>query len=159
MAADLHLFLTRDHERLDALLSACVRADGSIDYEPYAQFRAGLLRHIAIEERILFPLFRVRRAALEEQLHRDHAALSALLVPPPTADEIERIRQILVLHNPLEEDEGGLYELIEGLAGDELNALMERVHAIPEVRLAPHADSPIVRSSIEQLVKQAMEGR
>ena len=158
MSADLHAFLSADHERLDALLATCVRAG---DAAAYDAFRRGLLRHISIEERVLFPLLRSQRGKtpLEEQLHRDHAALAALLVPPPTGAELHLIASILQAHNPLEEDAGGLYEIMETLAGDELAALMTRVHAIPAVRVVPNADSAIVRSSIEQLVREAEEGR
>lgn len=158
MGAELHDFLSRDHERLDTLLARCRMA---VDLEAYDAFRRGLLRHIAIEERVLFPLLRGARGttALEQQLHRDHAALAALLVPPPAPSEILRIATILEVHNDLEERGGGLYEQIEDVAGAELSSIMVRVHAIPAVRVAPHADTPIVRSSIEQLVRQAEEGR
>ena len=61
--------------------------------------------------------------------------------------------------NVLEERIGGLYELVEDLAADQLEALLLRVHTIPAVRVAPNTDSPIVRSSIEQLVREAEEGR
>jgi len=150
MAADLHEFLTRDHERLDKLLE-----------EDYGEFRRGLLRHISIEERVLFPELRRNRGVteIEKQLHRDHAALAALLVPPPTAVEIGYIRSILTIHNEMEEKSGGLYEIIESLSGDQLSALMARVHAIPEVPVMPNVDSPIVRSSIETLLREAEEGR
>ena len=154
VAAELHEFLSRDHERLDALLARCMR---SIDTEAYDLFRRGLLRHIAIEERVLFPLFRASDAMtdVEEQLHRDHAALAALLVPPPTHAEIAQIAVILEPHNELEERHGGMYERIEQLSAGELASLMTRVHAVAEVRVAPHADSAIVRSSIEQLLRAA----
>jgi|SRR5687768_8143675 len=150
MAAELHEFLTRDHERLDKLLE-----------EDYGEFRRGLLRHISIEERVLFPELRRRRGVteIEKQLHRDHAALAALLVPPPTAVEIGQIKSILSIHNEIEEENGGLYEIIESLTGDELSALMERVHAIPEVPVMPNVDSPIVRSSIATLLREAEDGR
>lgn len=161
MAAELHEFLSRDHSRLDALLSECMRPGGDIDPEPYAEFRRGLLRHIAIEEKVLFPEIRKRQGenALVRQLHRDHAALAALLVPPPSSAELSRIAAILKVHNELEEASGGLYEVIEDLTGDELTALMSRVHAIPPVAVVPHADTPLVRSTIEQLLREAEEGR
>ena len=125
--------------------------------ESYAAFRHGLLRHISIEERVLFPELRKRRGTtpLEQKLHRDHAALAALLVPPPSSAEIYQIAAILTVHNDLEEQSGGLYELIESLAGDELSSLMERVHAIPDVPVAPHVDTPLVRRTIEQLVRES----
>jgi hypothetical protein len=158
MSAELHAFLASDHERLDTLLGTCLRSG---DAGAYDAFRRGLLRHISIEERVLFPLLRTHRGAttIEQQLHRDHAALAALLVPPPTRVELQQIASILEAHNPLEEELGGLYDLIEDLAGDELAALMARVHAIPAVRVLPNVDSAIVRSSIEHLVREAEEGR
>ena len=127
-------YLAEDHVRLDALLTI----------ETFETFRAGLLRHIGIEEKILFPIIG-RESPLVQQLHRDHAALGALVVPPPTAREIEQIRAILDEHNPLEEDAGGLYDRVP-------DDVLDRVIAFPEVPLAPHADSPIVRRSIEQLL-------
>jgi len=158
MATELHEFLSRDHGRLDALLVRCIE---TVDPEAYDEFRRGLLRHIGIEERVLFPLLRASRAMteVEQQLHRDHAALAALLVPPPSRAEIVQIAAILEPHNELEERAGGMYERVEELSGTELAALMTRVHAFPPVRVAPHADSPIVRTSIAQLIRKAEEGR
>jgi hypothetical protein len=154
--SELHEFLSRDHARLDALLETCMRA-GANWRESYDAFRRGLLRHISIEERVLFPELRKRRGttALEQKLHRDHAALAALLVPPPSPVEIHQIAAILTVHNELEEREGGLYADIESLAGAELSTLMARVHAIPPVPVAPHVDTPLVRRTIEQLVREA----
>lgn len=155
MAGDLHEFLARDHERLDALLRSCLRGD----LTGYAEFRTGLLRHISIEERVLFPELRKRGIgqSMEQQLHRDHAALAALLVLPPSRVEIEQIAAILEVHNEIEETAGGLYELVESLAGDELVALMARVHAIPVVRLAPPVDNALVRSTIETLLRERLD--
>jgi hemerythrin superfamily protein len=157
----LHELLSSDHARLDALLAALLSSDGAVDADSYAELRSGLLRHIGIEERILFPEIRKHGAdtELERQLHRDHAALAALLVPPPTRAEIERIRDLLLQHNPLEEESGGLYERFEELAGDALDELMNRVRAYPPVPLAAHSDTPLLRRSIEQLLREAEEGR
>jgi hypothetical protein len=152
----LHEFLARDHKRLDAHLALCLASGDQIPYDSYDAFRRGLLRHISIEERVLFPLLRKHCGAtdIERQLHDDHAALAALLVPPPTQRELDSIVSILETHNHLEEDPAGLYDLIETLAGNGLDELMARAHAIPEVRVAPHASSPIVFSSIETLLKK-----
>jgi hemerythrin-like domain-containing protein len=158
MAGALYELLSRDHERLDALLTHCLETEDAASYDT---FRRGLLRHIAIEERVLFPALRKRsgRTELEAQLHREHAALAALLVVPPTLAELERIASILQLHNELEEREGGLYELIEGVVEGELDELMEQVRRVPEVRVVPTADSAIARSSIGQLLREVEEGR
>ena len=159
MPAELHALLSDDHDRLDALLASCLREDGTVVYETYDAFRRGLLRHIAIEERVLFPQLRKRsgETALERQLHRDHAALAALLVPPPSAAGIERIREVLTTHNPLEENAGGLYDLLEDIAGAELKALIAAVRSVPAVPVAPHADTQLVRDTIEQLLRQRAE--
>ena len=159
--SSLHDLLSRDHDRLDRLLTSALRPDGSIDEVSYRTLRGGLLWHIAVEERVLLPAVRMRRAnsEIERQLHRDHAALAALLVPPPSAAEIEAIRAILEAHNPLEEGSGGFYEDVEEIVGDELPAILARLREVPQVRLAPHVDTDVTRRSIEQLVREAEEGR
>ena len=45
----IHAFLADDHARLDALLSRAVADADNVDRDAYAEFRAGLLRHIAME--------------------------------------------------------------------------------------------------------------
>lgn len=153
--------LSADHDRLDALWGSILRADGAPDTACDDAFRRGLLRHISIEERVLFPVIRKQsgETALLAQLHRDHAALAALLVPPPTAAEVAAIGAILTIHNELEERAGGLYEVVESIAGRELDALMRRVDAIPEVPLMPHVDTALVRDNIAFLWRAADEGR
>lgn len=161
MAAELYAYLSADHARLDALLAASLRDDGAVDTATYGEFRRGLLRHIAIEEKILLPEIRRRRGSsvVEEQIHLDHAALASLLVPPPTRAEIETIRSILEMHNPLEERPQGLYETFEELTRDELDRIMERIRAIPPVPLSPEADTPAVRRSIAANIRVAEESR
>ncbi|HSP34917.1 MAG TPA: hemerythrin domain-containing protein [Thermoanaerobaculia bacterium] len=146
----LREFMSADHDRLDALLDRIVRADGCIDEEAYVPFRRGLLTHIGIEERILFPEIRARGGdvALVEKLHHDHALIAALLMPPPTKWEIDLIKAVLTDHNPLEEGPDGLYAQV----GD---AVLDRVRAYPEVPVAPHSDTPHLRYSIELLLKRA----
>ncbi len=153
--------LSRDHDRLDELLASMIRSDGSINEVSYQTFRGGLLWHIAVEERVLFPAVRLRRgdSALTQQLHRDHAALAALLVPPPTAAEIQAIRNILEAHNPLEDAPGGFYDDVERLLGDEMPAILARVRDYPPVPLAKHADTEVTRRSIEKLIREAEEAR
>jgi len=152
----LYELLQQDHARLDELLR---RSDAAavIDSASYGSFRGGLLRHIAIEEKVLLPEARRRRGgeplAVARRLRADHAALAALLVPTPTHDLIATIRKVLVEHNPLEEDPGGLYDVCEQLAGAELAALVLRVERTPAVPLAPHFDGPRAHASIQSLLK------
>ena len=149
----IHEVLAGDHARLDALLAASVRADGTIDDVAFTAFRGGLLRHIGIEEKILFPMVRRRRgkSPLEEQLHRDHALFAALLVAPPVRERIAEIASLLRTHNPLEEEAGGFYDIAEELAGDELADIVAGIRAFPDARLAPYSDNATLRRAIEDL--------
>ncbi len=153
--------LGADHQRLDRALSRALRDDGTVDEFSWNEFRKGLLRHIAIEERVLLPLLRSRDQETEadRQLHRDHAALAALLVPPPGPGEMQSIQRILEAHNPLEEGADGLYERVEVAAGDHLAELLQRVDAVAPVPLSPQADTPVVRRSIAKLLAEAAAGR
>jgi hypothetical protein len=56
----IEAFLTEDHARLRRALTRA-ESGGPIDPEMYAQFRQGLLRHIAMEEKVLLPHARDRR--------------------------------------------------------------------------------------------------
>ena len=91
-------FLTDDHLRLAELLRCAEASPENVDYESYAKFRAGLLQHIAWEEKILLPSARRLRGGeplpVAEKLRRDHGAIAALLVPTPTHAILKKIRAI-----------------------------------------------------------------
>jgi hypothetical protein len=55
MPGPLYHLLAEDHARLDGLLQRSVTEAGTIDHAAYAEFRAGLLKHISMEEKILLP--------------------------------------------------------------------------------------------------------
>ena len=65
-------------------------------------------------------------------------------MPPPTVPVISAIRAILELHNPIEEDPGGMYEQCEELAGAELDKILRQLQEAPDVRVAPNVDNPNV---------------
>lgn len=158
-------FLSDDHVRLDALLRRATADPAIIDLEAYEQFRAGLLLHIAMEEKVLMPDARRRRGGeplpVAKQLRADHAALASLLVPTPTHEIIATIRDILVGHNQLEEGEGGPYVECEDLAGPAGQELLARLRAVPAVPLAPYYDGPRVHMHIAELMRAraAVAGR
>jgi len=156
-------FLAHDHDRLDTLLRSAVRPSGEIDLASYEEFRAGLLRHIGIEEKILFPASRRANGGSPHptvaRLHRDHGALALLLVPTPTADIVGEIRSILERHNEIEEGPGGVYEGCDRLLGDELSAVLERLKRYPPVKLAPHFDGPEVPRRAEDALRAAARER
>lgn len=159
MAGPIYELLTQDHARLDALLCEAVACPGAIEKSSYAIFRAGLLRHIGLEEKILLPAARQARDGvplpIAAQLRRDHAALAALLVPTPTLEIVGAIRKLLDAHNALEECEGGLYEICEALVGTEVDSLVARLRDAPEVPVAAHFDGPRVHEHIRTLLDAA----
>ena len=153
MNGPLSLFFVQDHRRLDALLWRAV-ADGQVEAAPYAEFRAGILRHIGMEERVLIPAARRARGGralpVARLLRLDHGAIAALLVPPPSPNIIERIAAVLVPHNETEERADGLYAVCDELLAVEVEALLETLRAFPAVPVAPHQDGPNVHRHIEE---------
>jgi hypothetical protein len=121
------------------------------------------LRHIGIEEKILFPASQRANGGSPHptvaRLHRDHGALALLLVPTPTVDIVEEIRSILDGHNEIEEGNGGVYDACDRLLGDELEAVLERLRTYPPVKLAPHFDGAGVVRSAEDALRAVSQRR
>ena len=104
-------FMTEDHVHLDRLLRAAQRSDGTIDFASYWHFRGGLLRHIAMEEKVLLPFARGKHGrplAMAAQLREDHSEIAKLLVRSPTREIITALEGILGRHNRIEEGPRGL---------------------------------------------------
>lgn len=158
----LYRFLADDHVRLDGLLRQAVARPDAIDRAAYAQFRAGLLKHIGMEEKILLPEVQQRRGGeplpIAARLRLDHGALAALLVPSPTHAIVAAIRSILAGHNPIEEGPGGLYQECEQILGAEVDAVLDRLRRAPDVPVATHADSPRVRAATRRALERAGYG-
>jgi Hemerythrin HHE cation binding domain len=159
MSGPLTHFLASDHTRLDGLLRRAMTEASTIARAAYAEFRAGLLKHISLEEKILLPAAQRWQGGvplpLAAKLRLDHGALAALLVPTPTPAIIAALRTILVAHNALEEGPGGVYERCEQLAGAEVDGLLAQLHAAPEVPVAPYADGPQVMSVVRRALARA----
>ena len=152
-------FLTEDHRRLEQLLQSAVAHADQVDRGAYEQFRAGLLRHIGMEEKILLPAAERLRDGepllIASRLRLDHGALATLLIPTPTAAVIATIRGILEEHNILEEGPGGLYEICDKLAGSESVQLLAKLQAAPEVTVLPHSDTPTVMNTVHRALERA----
>ena len=159
MPGAIYRYLSEDHDRIDALLERAVGKPSAIDTEPYSEFRKGLLRHIAMEEKILFPAIEKWRpgenTALVKRLHIDHGVIVSLLAPPPTPSIILTIRAILAAHNPLEEGEGGLYGLFEEMAGPEMESMLAQLKATPAVPVLPNNAKPEVLEAAKSAVAAA----
>ncbi len=156
MALTIHEYLSKDHARLAGLLARATENPQVIDEEAFSKFRAGLLRHIAMEEKVLFADVRARNedalVQLVRVLHADHAAIASLLVPPPTRSLIATLQGILDEHNPLEDAPGGLYEHCDRIAGDAITAVIGRMEAIAPVRASKHLDEPRIYEHIERMM-------
>lgn len=147
MTGEIEKFLAADHARLDALLARADRGDGSIDREAYAELRGGLLRHIAMEEKVLLPFARAKRGeplAIAKKLRADHGEIASLLVPSPSPALCARLRARLAEHNAIEEGDGGLYAQCDAIAGGNAAEVVSRLRAQPAVPVAPHYDGPLL---------------
>ena len=71
--------LVEDHRRLDGLLCSSRATADQINQTTYDQFRAGLLRHIGMEEKLLLPAVqRWHQRLLEREGFRHFGANPAL---------------------------------------------------------------------------------
>jgi Hemerythrin HHE cation binding domain len=152
-------FLVKDHGRLEGLLQSAVAHAGFVDQETYDQFRAGLLRHIGMEEKILLPAAQRLRSgeplSIAAKLRLDHGAIASLLMPPPSAAVIATIRAVLKVHNTIEEGLGGLYEICDELAGSEAAQLLAKLQAAPELAVLPCSNSPAVMPAVQRALERA----
>lgn len=155
-------FLVKDHGRLEGLLQSAMAQVGAVDQNTYDQFRAGLLRHIGMEEKILLPAAqRLRGGAplsIAAKLRLDHGAIASLLMPPPVASVIATIRAVLKVHNTIEEGPGGLYETCDELAVSESTELLAKLQAAPELAVLPCSDSPVVMPAVQRALERAGYG-
>jgi hypothetical protein len=149
--------LTADHRRLEGLLATAERGDPARS-DAYAEFRRGLLRHIAIEEKILLPAAERARggAPLEiaARLRLDHGAIAALLVPTPTPAIGATLRHVLERHNAVEEGPDGLYAICDRLLPD-VAAMVAEMAAHRAVPVSPHNDAPTVMPAVQRALARA----
>lgn len=159
MQGKLYKYFAEDHRRLEELLNRSTASPGFIDDALYGQFRAGLLKHISMEEKILFPAAqRLRGGAplpITAKLRLDHGAIAALLVPPPSRQMIAALHTILDQHDSLEEMPGGVYEACEELAGGELESVMNLIRMAPDVPANPYNDKPHVIDATRRALARA----
>lgn len=155
----IQTYLAADHDRLDALYRRAIADPDHVDGDLYAQFRAGLLRHIGLEERILIPTcVRLRGGevpAIAQRIRLDHGAITALMVPSPNRQVLATLRTILTLHNELEEKDGGLYGVCEEMAAEEAEALALQLREAPAVPVLPHNDRPGILDATRRAVERA----
>jgi hypothetical protein len=160
MKGPLFRFFSDDHRRLGALLDRATATPGRIDLASFGEFRAGILKHIAMEEKVLIPAARRARGGealpVAAKLRVDHGAIAAMLVPTPTPAIVEDLRSVLEPHNRREEEAGGLYETCdETIGGTEAERLVDELRSFPEVPLNPYNDGPLVMPHIRETLELA----
>ncbi len=152
-------FLADDHQRLEKLLDAAMITRGRIEQGHYDEFRAGLLRHIGMEEKILLPAAQRSNGgaplSIAAALRLDHGAIAALLMPTPTPELIAVLRSILNKHNEVEEGLDGLYAICDKLADAETEDLMAKLRAAPTVAVLPYSDTPAVLGAVRRALERA----
>jgi hypothetical protein len=158
MPGKIYRYMADDHERLDNLLDRAASGE-IIDAAAYHHFRIGLLKHIGMEEKILLPAARRLRGGdplpMAAKLRLDHGALVALLVPSPTPRVIAAVRAILKLHNPVEENPGGIYQQCEELAAAEADEILRQLQEAPDVKVLPHVDNDFVMEAARRALARA----
>jgi len=142
MNKPLYQFFTNDHRRIDELLDKATEDPENVQLDYYHQFRTGLLKHIKMEEKILFPATQKANAniplPLAGKLRLDHGALTSLMVVSPSPEVIKVLRYVLDQHDLLEEEPGGMYEVCEKLTEDETNELLKQLESVAEVPVHPY---------------------
>jgi hypothetical protein len=159
MNGPLYKFFVEDHRRLEKLLNRATANEPNYEMEAYSAFRGGLLKHIKMEENILIPAAQKARdgkpLAIAQRIRLDHGALVALLVPPPSPIVIRAFHAILAKHNQVEEEQGGLYDLCERLAGTQIDQLMTSLENVQDVPVLPLKDEPIVMEAAKRALARA----
>ncbi len=151
--------MAADHRRLEDLLHRVDADPAHPDKAAFAEFRAGLLRHIGMEERILIPAARGRQAgkplAGEDRIRKDHSALAALLVPPPLPQVLAALRGILEIHNAREEGASGIYGKIDDCLALEAEAIVQKLNNVPPVPVSPFVENPDVLETTKRVLARS----
>ena len=159
MPGELSSYFVADHRRLENLLERTVASRHALDEGSYAEFRAGLLKHIGMEEKILLPAVRRMQQGVPHRyagtLRLEHGAFASLLVPPASRKIVAVFFTIMNHHNELEEGKDGLYLECERLMGNNYHELMLQVQNYPEVPVMPHVGTPEVLAATRRAVARA----
>lgn len=149
--------LTEDHRRIERLLDTAGSCREPEKLAAYEEFRRALLRHIGMEEKILFPAAQRLRGgdplAEAARLRLDHGAIVALLMPAPSPSVVRALRAVLAAHNVIEEGCEGTYAVCDQLAANEDGALLSRLKQAPEVPTNPN----ITTAQVLRAARRALE--
>lgn len=159
MNKPIYDYFEKDHRRIETILEEACKDMDNIDEELYHQFRTGLLKHIKMEERVLFPAAQEANGGeplpLQAKLRKDHGALTSLMVVPPTPDVIKVLKYVLEKHDHLEEKPGGMYDVCEKLTATETEDVLQRLEKVKEVPVHPHNKAEYALGAAKRALKRA----
>lgn len=159
MNEELYHFFTNDHRRVESILEAAIKNIHCIDEALYHSFRIGLLTHIKMEEKVLFPASQLANdnqpLEFQEQLRLEHGAITTLMVPTPTPDIIKVLKYVLEAHDELEEKKGGMYELCAKLTVSQTAEIIKELQNVTPVPVHPHKDNEFVMSVVRRSLERA----
>jgi hypothetical protein len=155
----LYDFFTTDHRRVEALLDEAAEDINAIRLDIYHQFRVGILTHIKMEEKVLFPAAQKANGndpiPLAAQLRLEHGAITSLMVPPPSPILVRATRHILDQHDLREEEPGGMYDICEALTRNQTQELLEKLRNVTPVSLLPHNETPYALEAARRALLRA----
>lgn len=159
MNKPLHQFFTQDHRRIDDLLECATANPEQIDNTIYRQFRIGLLTHIKMEEKILFPAAKKANGGEPlpnfERFRREHGALTTLMAVPPNPEMLRVLTHVLEQHDEAEEIHGGMYDLCESLTTAQTEEILKQLAQITPVPVHPPNPLPAVLKAAKRILKRA----
>ncbi|HRP89164.1 MAG TPA: hemerythrin domain-containing protein [Edaphocola sp.] len=159
MNKPIHDFFTKDHRRLEAIMEAATQDINNINMELYNQFRVGLLTHIKMEEKILFPAAALANnkqpVPLAAKLRLDHGAITALMTVPPSEDVVNVANYILDLHDLAEEEPGGMYDICEALTEHQTSEILKQLEATTLVPVHPPNGTQAVWGAMVRALERA----
>lgn len=155
----INKYFTDDHRRLEELLHRAFTNADYIDEVVYAEFRSGLLRHIALEEKILLPalqeFYHGSPHPMAAQLRLEHGALTALLVPPPSRAIQKIFLGIFAVHNQKEECAACFYAACDALPPERVQDLFAKVQKYPAVPVMPYSTKENILEATRRAVNRA----
>jgi len=159
MPNSLYQFLANDHDRIDKLFHHAVDGGIPIDSSAYDEFRKALLRHISIEEKIVYPAVlyfqKQKTDPVITQFRLEHNAIVVLLVPSPSRSIVATLSSILARHNSIEEQTDGVYEMLDRLPESVSGDLLEQFQNAPEVPILPTRPLSQVIDAVQRTVSRS----
>lgn len=159
MDNQIYQFFTSDHRRIELLLEKATEDVNNIDMDYYHSFRTGLLKHIKMEEKILFPAAQKANGgtplSLASKLRLDHGAITSLMVVPPDPGVIKVLRHVLEKHDILEEQPGGMYDMCESLTAGETQNILDQLSKVTEVPVQQYNKADYALGAAKRALERA----